>query len=129
MACYYRQHEDSSVTVPKFCNETSVGVTYYDIKVRVGRVEWLVERRYKDFAQLHDKLVEEVAISKKLLPPKKVRPQNISMMNKSHSLLFLARGEQAARFFGTTPRTTGDLLAGTAHILPYGAAPRPSRVP
>ncbi|KAH8320930.1 hypothetical protein KR067_012373 [Drosophila pandora] len=72
MACYYRQHEDSSVTVPKFCNETSVGVTYYDIKVRVGRVEWLVERRYKDFAQLHDKLVEEVAISKKLLPPKKL---------------------------------------------------------
>ncbi|XP_017108612.2 nischarin [Drosophila bipectinata] len=72
MACYYRQHEDSSVTVPKFCNETSVGVTYYDIKVRVGRVEWLVERRYKDFAQLHDKLVEEVSISKKLLPPKKL---------------------------------------------------------
>ncbi|KAH8402144.1 hypothetical protein KR009_010045 [Drosophila setifemur] len=73
MACYYRQNEDSSVTVPKFTSETSSGgVTYYDIKVRVGRVEWLVERRYRDFAQLHDKLVEEVSISKKLLPPKKL---------------------------------------------------------
>ncbi|KAI8040039.1 hypothetical protein M5D96_007464 [Drosophila gunungcola] len=73
MACYYRQHEDTTVTVPKFTNENSSGgVTYYDIKLRVGKVEWLVERRYRDFAQLHDKLVGEISISKKLLPPKKL---------------------------------------------------------
>jgi len=76
MACYYRQHADTTVTVPKFSNESSSGgVTYYDIKVRVGKVEWLVERRYRDFANLHEKLVGEISISKKLLPPKKVRPQ------------------------------------------------------
>ncbi|XP_017838706.1 nischarin [Drosophila busckii] len=72
MSCYYRQHEDSSVTIPKYSVESSAGITYYDIKVRVGTVEWFVERRYRDFAQLHDKLVEEANISKKLLPPKKL---------------------------------------------------------
>ncbi|XP_043064196.1 nischarin [Drosophila ficusphila] len=73
MACYYRQHEDTAVTVPRFTNENSSGgVTYYDVKVRVGKVEWLVERRYRDFAQLHEKLVGEISISKKLLPPKKL---------------------------------------------------------
>ncbi|XP_017125556.1 nischarin [Drosophila elegans] len=73
MACYYRQHEDTTVTVPRFTNENSSGgVTYYDIKLRVGKVEWLLERRYRDFAQLHDKLVGEISISKKLLPPKKL---------------------------------------------------------
>ncbi|XP_001360642.4 nischarin [Drosophila persimilis] len=73
MACYYRQNEETTVTIPKYTNETSSGgVTYYDIKVRVAKVEWMVERRYRDFAQLHDKLVEDIAISKKLLPPKKL---------------------------------------------------------
>ncbi|KAM8713452.1 hypothetical protein ACLKA7_013721 [Drosophila subpalustris] len=72
MSCYYRQHEDASVTIPKYSVESSAGITYYDIKVRVGNVEWFVERRYRDFAQLHEKLVEEISISKKLLPPKKL---------------------------------------------------------
>ncbi|XP_034478497.1 nischarin [Drosophila innubila] len=72
MSCYYRQHEEASVTIPKYSVESSAGITYYDIKVRVGNVEWFVERRYRDFAQLHEKLVEEISISKKLLPPKKL---------------------------------------------------------
>ncbi|EDW60886.1 nischarin [Drosophila virilis] len=72
MSCYYRQHENTTVTIPKYVVESSAGITYYDIKVRIGTVEWFVERRYRDFAQLHDKLVEEVSISKKLLPPKKL---------------------------------------------------------
>lgn len=71
MSCYFRQNGDTNVTIPKYI-ESSTGVVYYDIKVRVHQVEWLVERRYRDFAQLHDKLVDEIAISKKLLPPKKV---------------------------------------------------------
>lgn len=94
MSCYYRQYEDTTVTIPKYSVESSAGITYYDIKVliintyfkrynnnnrftqqvRVGNVDWFVERRYRDFAQLHDKLVEDISISKKLLPPKKVRP-------------------------------------------------------
>ncbi|XP_018793554.1 PREDICTED: nischarin [Bactrocera latifrons] len=71
MSCYFRQNGDTHVTIPKYI-ESSTGVVYYDIKVRVHQVEWLVERRYRDFAQLHDKLVDEIAISKKLLPPKKL---------------------------------------------------------
>jgi len=84
MACYYRQHEDTAVTVPKFTNENSSGTTYYDIKVRVGKLEWVVERRYRDFASLHEKLVGEISISKKLLPPKKVRPQRYDGPTYSH---------------------------------------------
>ncbi|XP_017866114.1 PREDICTED: nischarin [Drosophila arizonae] len=72
MSCYYRQYEDTTVTIPKYSVESSAGITYYDIKVRVGNVDWFVERRYRDFAQLHDKLVEDISISKKLLPPKKL---------------------------------------------------------
>ncbi|XP_054741183.1 nischarin [Anastrepha obliqua] len=71
MSCYFRQNADTRVTIPKYI-ESSTGVVYYDIKVRVHQVEWLVERRYRDFAQLHEKLVDEIAISKKLLPPKKL---------------------------------------------------------
>ena len=71
MSCYFRQNSDTEVSVPKYV-DSSTGVTYYDIKIKVKNVEWLVERRYKDFAQLHEKLVDEIAISKKLLPPKKV---------------------------------------------------------
>jgi len=87
MACYYRQHEDTAVTVPKFTNENSSGTTYYDIRVRVGKLEWVVERRYRDFASLHEKLVGEISISKKLLPPKKVRPQRYDGSTYLHMYL------------------------------------------
>lgn len=70
MSCYFRQNSDTDIAIPKYVE--SSGVTYYTIKVRVAQVEWLVERRYKDFDELNEKLVEEIAISKKLLPPKKV---------------------------------------------------------
>lgn len=71
MSCYFRQNSETEITIPKFI-ESSTGVTYYDIRVKVQNIEWIVERRYKDFAALHEKLVDEIAISKKLLPPKKV---------------------------------------------------------
>ncbi|KAH8410847.1 hypothetical protein KR222_000563 [Zaprionus bogoriensis] len=72
MSCYYRHYEQTAVTIPKYSVESSAGITYYDIKVRVANVEWCVERRYRDFAQLHDKLVEDTSIGRKLLPPKKL---------------------------------------------------------
>lgn len=71
MSCYYRHNSETEVSIPKY-NESATGVTYYDIKVRVSDIEWMVERRYKDFDQLNEKLIEEISISKKLLPPKKV---------------------------------------------------------
>lgn len=71
MSCYFRQNSDCEITIPKY-NESSAGIIYYDIKVRVAHVEWMVERRYKDFDQLNEKLIDEMCISKKLLPPKKV---------------------------------------------------------
>lgn len=72
MSCYFRQNSDCEITIPKYNEAAGTGIIYYDIKVRVAQVEWMVERRYKDFDQLNEKLVEEISISKKLLPPKKV---------------------------------------------------------
>lgn len=70
MSCYFRQ--DCEITVPEFRTSDTQSVTYYDIKIKVGQTEWFVSRRYKDFDNLNEKLIEEISISKKLLPPKKV---------------------------------------------------------
>lgn len=35
MSCYYRQHENTTVTIPKYVVESSAGITYYDIKVLI----------------------------------------------------------------------------------------------
>ncbi|XP_061399927.1 nischarin [Musca vetustissima] len=72
MSCYFRQNSNCEITVPKFRTIESQSVVYYDIKIKVGQIEWLVTRRYKDFDNLNEKLVEEISISKKLLPPKKI---------------------------------------------------------
>ena len=85
MSCYFRQNSETEISVPKFI-ESSTGVTYYDIKIKVKNVEWMVERRYKDFDQLHEKLVEELSISKKLLPPKKVCFSSELSIYKSNSI-------------------------------------------
>uniref|UniRef100_A0A1I8MN52 PX domain-containing protein n=2 Tax=Musca domestica TaxID=7370 RepID=A0A1I8MN52_MUSDO len=70
MSCYFRQ--DCEITVPEFRTSDTQSVTYYDIKIKVGQTEWFVSRRYKDFDNLNEKLIEEISISKKLLPPKKI---------------------------------------------------------
>ncbi|KAH8290684.1 hypothetical protein KR054_004875 [Drosophila jambulina] len=121
MSCYYRQHEDTAVTVPKFTNETSSGgVTYYDVKVRVGKVEWLVERRYRDFAQLHDKLVEEVAISKKLLPPKKlVGNRQPAFLEQRREQLEIYLRELLIYFGAELPRALAEFLDFTKYDIIY----------
>lgn len=78
MSCYFRQHSDISVPFYTESSQTS-SVTYYHIDVKVGQTQWFVERRYKDFDTLNEKLVEEISISKKLLPPKKVTLLSISL--------------------------------------------------
>lgn len=71
MSCYYRQNGQTQLSVPYYV-ESTTGIAYYNIKIVVGPIEWMVERRYREFSQLNDKLAEEVALSKNLLPPKKV---------------------------------------------------------
>lgn len=48
------------------------GTTYYNIHVAIGSVNWTVRHRYKEFVELHSKLVSGQSISRDLLPPKKV---------------------------------------------------------
>lgn len=70
MSYYHNFMHSTSITIPKFVVQN--GVVFYDINVKVKHYEWLVQRRYKDFFELHEKLVNEQSLSKKLLPPKKV---------------------------------------------------------
>lgn len=50
----------------------SIGTTFYDIHVTVGSVNWTVRHRFKEFVDLHNKLVNGQSIGRDLLPPKKV---------------------------------------------------------
>lgn len=70
MSYYHKFATETTINIPKYV-ETN-GVIFYDINVKVKDVEWWVQRRYRDFDELHDKLVSEQSVSKKLLPPKKV---------------------------------------------------------
>ena len=49
---------------------TKDSVTYYKIKVSIDPYEWNVQRRFKDFVELHETLIE-CGVSKESLPQKK----------------------------------------------------------
>lgn len=70
MSCYLKNPSDTSVTIPR--TTTSDGVVYYEILIKCWQnVEWHVKHRYRDFDELHDKLIQR-AVGKELLPGKKV---------------------------------------------------------
>lgn len=55
-----------------FSSLHNLGTTYYNILVTIGSVSWTVRHRYKEFVDLHSKLVNGQSIGRDLLPPKKV---------------------------------------------------------
>lgn len=57
----------------------STGTTYYNILVTIGSVNWTVRHRYKEFVDLHSKLVNGQSIGRDLLPPKKVNIETLSL--------------------------------------------------
>lgn len=66
----------------------SIGTTYYDIHISVGNVSWTVRKRFKEFVELHNKLVSGQSIGRDLLPPKKVKhPKNV--INRSENWLII----------------------------------------
>ncbi|XP_032591383.1 nischarin [Drosophila grimshawi] len=120
MSCYYRQYEDTTVTIPKYSVESSAGITYYDIKVQVANVEWFVERRYRDFAQLHEKLVEEISISKKLLPPKKlVGNKQPAFLEQRREQLEIYLRELLIYFRNELPRLLAEFLDFNKYDIIY----------
>lgn len=56
----------------QFSINFALGVTFYDIQITIGNISWTVRRRYKEFVELHNKLVTGRSIGRDLLPPKKV---------------------------------------------------------
>ncbi|XP_031621376.1 nischarin [Contarinia nasturtii] len=70
MSCYFKHQQETTITIPS--NVDISGTTYYNIHVSIGNVNWTVRHRYKEFVELHTKLVNGQSIGRDLLPPKKV---------------------------------------------------------
>jgi len=71
MSCYIQYCRECSIAISNAETDTD-GVTYYLIKVNVGDVTWTVQKRYKEFLELHKKLVNEHTVTKDILPGKKI---------------------------------------------------------
>lgn len=70
MACILKHFAETTIKIPEY--HLIEGTAYYDIHVTVGKVTWTVQHRFKEFAELNEKLVTGHGISSDLLPPKKV---------------------------------------------------------
>lgn len=70
MACFLNHVNETTIKIPR--NIDINGITYYDIHINIGFVSWTVQHRYKEFVDLHEKLVSGQSIARDLLPPKKV---------------------------------------------------------
>lgn len=71
MSCYVQYCRECSIAISNAETDNN-GVTYYLIKVNVGDVTWTVQKRYKEFLELHKKLVNEHTVTKDILPGKKI---------------------------------------------------------
>jgi len=71
MSCYLQHCRECNIAIPKAAMDAD-RVTYYYITVNVGGVTWSVRKRYKEFLELHKKLVNEHTITKDILPGKKI---------------------------------------------------------
>lgn len=69
MSSFTQYKDDASLDV--FDVEEIENVTLYKIKIKINHVVWTVLHRYKDFDELHSKLVSDHGVAKDLLPPKK----------------------------------------------------------
>ncbi|GFS92682.1 nischarin [Nephila pilipes] len=53
-------------------SEDKDGFTSYVIEVRVPPFKWQVMRRFRQFVELHEKMIKNFSVNKNLLPPKKL---------------------------------------------------------
>lgn len=71
MSCYVHDGRECNVVISIAETDTD-RVTYYKIEVNVGDIIWSVRKRYKEFFELHTKLVNEHTVTKDILPGKKI---------------------------------------------------------
>lgn len=70
MSNFYKNPLETTITIPSY--ELIDGTAFYSVHVTCfHNCEWRVSRRYRDFHELHEKLVN-YSIAKDLLPKKKV---------------------------------------------------------
>lgn len=90
MSCFLKCAADTSVTIPNHIANN--GITYYLLQVCVGpTISWTVQRRYKEFVDLNDKLISGHSISKDLLPPKKVKHFKSSFLQSFNTIISFVR--------------------------------------
>lgn len=65
---FLKNPNDWTVCIPQTTERN--GVTMFHIHMRIGRVKWSTERRYKEFSELHKSLVINHSVPKDILPPK-----------------------------------------------------------
>lgn len=71
MSCFVQHCRECNIVISN-AETDSNQVTYYNIKVDVGDITWSVRKRYKEFLELHKKLVNEHTVTKDILPGKKI---------------------------------------------------------
>lgn len=72
MATFLANKHCTKVSIPEVELQQPNNYMVYHIAVEVGSVSWKVSHRYKNFVDLHEKLVADHGVAKDLLPPKKV---------------------------------------------------------
>lgn len=71
MSCYAQNSRKCNIVISKA--ETNADhVTYYEVEVNIGEISWIVQKRYKEFLELHKLLVKEHTVTKDILPAKKI---------------------------------------------------------
>ena len=67
------------ITIPEAINEDHV--TFYEILVQIQNIKWRVRRRFREFVELHDSLVDH-GVDKESLPQKKLLNKDPSFIMK-----------------------------------------------
>ncbi|XP_017772612.1 PREDICTED: nischarin [Nicrophorus vespilloides] len=70
MASYWSNLASTNVQIP--VSEEVSGITHYRINMSVGKVQWTVLHRYREFYALHQTLVSEHGLAQDQLPPKRL---------------------------------------------------------
>ena len=69
MANWLASPETVIITIPEAINEDNI--TFYEVHVKIEEIQWTVKRRFREFVELHEKLVEN-GVDKESLPHKKL---------------------------------------------------------
>ena len=84
MANWLASTESVIISIPEAINEDNI--TFYELQIKIEDIEWSVKRRFREFVELHDKIVEH-GVDKDSLPHKKL------IGNKDPSFIMKRRRE------------------------------------